>query len=106
MNRSPVAHHKAFKAPVAFKDLIQKIVILARPATVHEIVGTHDRARISTLDCKLEGEEIRLAHRFRRNGYIDRCSLALLVVDRKMLDRGDDAVRFDPLDTATPHYTL
>ncbi len=91
MDRAPVGHDEIRIAPVGLQHLIEKPVVFARIAAVHLIVGAHDAAWPPALDGDFEGQQIRLAHRGWIDTRVEDDPVGFLRIERKMLDRRDDA---------------
>ena len=98
VSRAPIGHHIALEAPIAPQHVRQQIGILAGVRAVDEIVRTHHRSRLPGLDRDFERQQIGHAHRRIADHRVDGVPVRLLIVDRVMLDRGDDVIGLDAGD--------
>ena len=61
VRRPPIRHDEAREPPVAFKNVIQKMLVLTGIRAIHEIVGAHYRLHVGVFDADFESQQVTLA---------------------------------------------
>ena len=100
MDRAPVGDHEAFKAPLFLENRCQQLMVLGAIGPVELVVGAHDRPGPRLFHCGLEGRQVDLAQCALVDGCVDAEALGFLVVRRKVLQRGADALALNAFDVA------
>ena len=83
----PVAYENAVPAPFTFKDIVNKIFVVAAVLTLVKVVSAHKGVR-SRVCRRLKGRKIYLTEGSVRYLYINARTVKLLIVKGKMLDTG------------------
>ena len=95
---TPVGHHHAIVAPVAFQYLVEHDVVVAVVLPPVEVVSTHDAPSACLGDCRLESRQINLMERAVVYHYVHLMAVFLIVVERIVLHASGNALRLQPLD--------
>ena len=95
----PVRGHEAFESPFLSKDSGQYVTVFGCLYTVYDIVGAHDRIRVSFLNNDFELFQIDLAEGPLGNSGIGSLTVGFFVVAAEMLHGGPYMIALD-----SPHH--
>ena len=99
----PVGHQNALESPLAFEHLEIEELVLRGVDAVDQVVGVHHRVHVGLGDGGLKGGQIDFAHGALVDIDVDVVPVVLLIVERVVLDGGDDALRLHALDVGHDH---
>ena len=94
----PVGHDEARKRPVLLQDAREERLALGAPCALHEVVAGHHRLHAGVLHPDLEREQVGLAGGALVDDHVHHLAPGLLVVEREVLDGGDDVLVLRALD--------
>ena len=95
---APIGHDQPLEAPLGAQDVGEQPRVLRAVHAVEPVVGRHDRRRLAASHGGLERAQIQLAQRRRVDDRIDHHAVGLLVVDRKVLQRGAHPLALHAVD--------
>ena len=95
---APVGHHPTRIAPLLLEHVIEQDFARARGLGVDPVIRAHHGARPASFDRDTEREQIAFATRRLGNVNVVEMAAGLLVVEGKVLDRGDHVDRLNPGD--------
>ena len=105
VGRTPVGHDETLEAPLVTKDRGEQLDVIRGVGPVDPVVGAHHRPRLGLGDGDLERAQVQLAQRPLVDHGVDHQSMALLVVDRVVLQAGTDALGLDAPDPTSGQAT-
>ena len=93
VGRVPIGHENALESPLAFEHFQVEEVVLRGVDAVDQVVGVHHRVNVGLGDGGLKGGQIDFAHGALVHVGAGVVAIELLIVERVVLDGGDDALR-------------
>ena len=98
VGRVPVGHENALESPLALEHFEVEEVVLRGVDAVDQVVGVHDRVDVGLGDGGFEGGQIDFAHGALVHVGAGVVAIELLIVERVVLDGGDDALGLHALN--------
>ena len=102
MCTAPVTDHHAVILPVAFQNLVERILVLTAVLILVEVVRSHDAPGVAFLDGGLKGWQVNLTQGAVAHDHVDLMAVFLVVVKAEVLDAGCRSGALQTLDVG--HY--
>ena len=100
---APVGDDHAVETPLGAQDVGQQVLVFVRVGAVNEVVGAHDRPRLSRSADDLEAGQVDFAHRALVHDGIRGHAAQFLRVDGEVLGAGSGTRGLDSFDEAGGH---